>query len=183
MLPIEELFISVFENPLEEARLELVKQAIRRPEEVLSVLAKRVGGDVVPDTIIVRTAVENVLATLAYKHAQSDSRPLRVIAPSEPISGWQPLRLLLEDYQVRGLIHVYEVPMKPTVRTPARLLASKVARIVRGVSARTVDVTDAPPFIVASLYSAGVRQLTMLVYIEHTKTIVFQKFGYTTPAY
>ncbi len=164
----------------EELRREVVRAAVRDPDAFLAELAKRVGGEAVPDTVVAVTAVEVVLAALAYRRAKGETRPLRVIASRDPYPGWQPMKTLLADYAERGLIHVYEVSMRPRTRPNAKAIASSVARVARGFSARTVDVTDAPPYAVAALYSAGVRVLTVLVPLEHI--LVFQKFAYTVPA-
>ncbi len=163
----------------EEARMALVKHAVREPDRVIEEFSRRVGGEAVPDTVVVQKAVEVVLAAIALRRAKNVEKPLRVLVPKEPVPGWQPLRLLVEDYASRGLIHVYEYPSRPRTKPSVRNIASQIARIARGFSARTVDVTDAPPYAVAALYSAGVRVLTMLVPLEHI--LFFQKFSYTVP--
>jgi hypothetical protein len=168
-------------RPDEQVRMDLAKLAARYPDEVLEELARRVGGEAVPDTVVALKAVEVILAALAYRRAKGEQRPLRVIASKDPVEGWQPLRLLLDEYAAQGMVHVYEVPMRPRVRPNARTIASQVARVARGFSARTVDVTDAPPYAVAALYSAGVRVLTVLVPLEHV--LVFQKFSFTLPTH
>ena len=163
----------------EELRLRLVKAALRSLDDLLAEMAKRVGGDAVPDTVVATRAVEVVLAALAYARSKNAARPLRLLIPGEPVPGWAPLKTLSEELAARGLVHLYQYPARPRVRLHVRTVASKIARMVKGFSGRTVDVTDAPPFAVAALYSAGVRTLTVLVPAEHVA--VFQKLSYTVP--
>ncbi len=156
----------------ENARMRLVEVFLENIDEAISTLARRVGGDVTPDTVIVRTAAEVVIAALARS-----GRKLRVVVPSEPFPGWKPLLDLVEVLSAKRMVEVYRVPMQPSSRLPASLLARRVARVAKGFSAKVVDVSDAPPMAVAGLYGAGVRTLTVLVDLGYV--YVFQKFSYT----
>lgn len=156
----------------ESARTRFVGVFLEDIDEAISTLARRVGGDVAPDTVIVRTAAEVVVAALALSR-----RKLRVVVPSEPFPGWRPLLDLVEVLSAKRMVEVYRVPMQPSSRLPASLVARKVARVARGFSAKVVDVSDAPPTAVAGLYGAGVRTLTVLVDLGYV--YVFQKFSYT----
>ncbi len=164
----------------EDLRTELARAALRSLDQLLEEMAKRVGGDTVPDTVIARTAIEVLLAALAYARSKGVSRPIRLLLPSEPVPGWNPLRTVAEELAARRLIHVYPYQPRPRLRQHVKTIAARLARTVKGFSARTVDVTDAPPYAVAALYSAGVRTLTVLVASEHIA--VFQKLSYTLPA-
>ncbi|NOZ89060.1 MAG: hypothetical protein GXO15_03955, partial [Crenarchaeota archaeon] len=131
--------------------------------------ARRVGGDA-PDTGFVTVAAEVVAAAAALRPG------VRVVAPSEPEPGWGPLQRLLEMLEAEGLARVYRMPMRPGGRLRAWDVARRAGRMARGLSARLVDVTDAPPPVVAGLYGGGVRLLTVLVDMGYTA--VFQRFGY-----
>ncbi len=156
----------------ENARMRLVKAFLEDIDEAMNIFARRVGGDIAPDTVVVRTAAEIVIAALAYSR-----RKLRIVMPSEPFPGWKPLLGLVEALSARRMVEVYRVPMQPSSRLPASMLARRVARVAKGFSAKVVDVSDAPPTAVAGLYGAGVRILTVLVDLGYV--YVFQKFSYT----
>ncbi len=173
------LFLQLVREPSEEHRMELVRMLIRSPREVLEEVAKRVGAEAVPDTVIARTSVETVVAALAVLQSEKQGSKLRVVAPSRQVPGWLPLNTLLDYLAEEGLANVFRVDMTPRARARARDLAAKAVRVIRGISPKVVDVTDAPPFIVAGLYSAGVRVMTILVDLE--VVAVFQKFGFIIP--
>ncbi|MET1100944.1 MAG: hypothetical protein ABWW69_00480 [Pyrodictiaceae archaeon] len=171
--PLEELWWSVLREPSEERRMELAKLAAAGLEEALEEIAKRVGGELVPDTVIALRSIEVVLAALALRRAQGDERPLRLLVPRDPVPGWMPLRMLVEELAARGLVHVYETPVVPRIRPSARDIVERAARILRGFSARIVDITDSPPHLAVSVVRSGAWRLTMLVVLEHMA--VFQR--------
>ncbi len=176
-LSAAELFRLALATRREDYRAQLVRAYMDDEEGALSEIGRRVGGETVPDTIIVRTGVEVVLAALAYIHAERVARRLRIVAPSEPHEGWGPLNELLEYLAVKGRADVYRVPMTPTHRLHVRDAARKLGRVLRGFSARVVDVTDAPAFTAPGVYAAGVRVLTVLV--ETSYGAIFQKLNFT----
>ena len=171
---VGELFRLVLAEGSEEARERLAAAFLEDVERGLETIARRVGGETVPDTIVARTALEFVLAAAAY--AWKEGERLRVIASSEPIAGWKPLNQVLTVMEDNGIVEVYRLPLIASAKPTARDIARRVARLAKGVSSRVVDVSDAPPYVVAGLYAGGVRILTVLVYLGHIA--VFQKFGF-----
>lgn len=178
-LSVGDVFRLALATGREEYRVQLVRAYIDSGEQVLEEVAKRVGGDVAPDTVIVRTSVEIVIAALAYLHTSKHQRRLKIVAPEEPHEGWGPLNELLEVLAERREADVYRVYMTPSVRLHVRDVARKVGRILRGFSARIVDVTDAPGYVAAVLYSAGIRTVTVLV--DAGYAALFQKLNITLP--
>ena len=176
MLGVGDLFRLALASRKEDVRRQLVEAVLESPDKSLEEIARRVGGDAVPDTVVTMTAVEPVLAAIAYARVKG-ARRLRIIAPSEPVEGWGPLNTLLEVFAAEKIADVYRVPLQPSARLHAKEIARKVARMVRGFSARIVDVTDAPAYAVTGLYSGGVRVLTVLVDVGYAA--LFQKFSFT----
>lgn len=173
-LGVGELFRRALAEGSEEARERLARALLEDLEGGLQEAAKRVGGEVVPDTVVARTALEVAVAAMAY--ARGSGRRLRVIAPSEPVPGWGPLNTLLSAMEENGLVEVYRLQLIASTRPTARDIARRVAKIARGISAKVVDVSDAPPYVVAGLHAGGVRTLTVLVDLGYMA--VFQKFGF-----
>jgi hypothetical protein len=178
-LSIGEIFRLALSTRKEEYRAQLVRAYLDEGDKALAEIAKRVGGDAIPDTLIVRTSVETVLAALAYLKTMKAGRRLRIVAPEEPHEGWGPLNELVEVLMENREADVYRVQMTPSVRIHVRDVARKVGRMLRGFSARIVDVTDAPGYIGASLYAAGVRTVTVLV--DAGYAAIFQKLNITMP--
>ena len=158
-----------------EAREELAKLAYRSLEELLDAVAARTGGEAAPDTVAASSRPEVVLAAAALRRGKGGR--LRILVPRDPVPGWAPLLAVVDRLVEEGLGEAYRVPFWPGGRLRAREAARSVARVARGFSARTVDVTDASPIVVAGLYGAGVRSLTVLV--DAGYAAVFQRFGYT----
>ncbi len=159
----------------EASRRMLAELVLSQPGESISVIARRVGGDTVPDTVVVRTSVEAVVAALAALRDKGER--LRVVLPSEPVEGWAPLLALVEGLAEQGLAEVYRAPLVPSPRLRAQEAVRRLARLFRGAAARVVDVTDAGPLAVAAAYSGGARWLTVLVDYQHSA--VFQRFWFT----
>jgi len=160
----------------EKARSELVKCAYRDLDTVLDEVAKRVGGEVVPDTVAVATKVEVVFAALAFVRAKKMATKLKVLIPSDPVPGWMPLVSAVEFLQEQKLVALYRVPFYPSLRLHARQATIKVARTLTGLSARVVDITDASPLVVVALYPAGVRTPSILVHVGYAA--LFQKLSF-----
>ncbi|ABM80827.1 hypothetical protein [Hyperthermus butylicus] len=175
-LGVGDLFRLALASGREDVRRQLIETVLESLDEAFEAIAQRVGGDAVPDTVIARTAVEPVLAAIAYSRVKG-ARRIRVIASSEPVEGWGPLNTLLEVLAAERIVDVYRVPLQPSTRLHVKEVVRRVARITRGFSARVVDVTDAPAYAVAGLYSAGVRVLTVLV--DAGYAALFQKFSFT----
>ncbi|HIQ23451.1 MAG TPA: hypothetical protein EYH50_00160 [Pyrodictium delaneyi] len=171
---VGELFRLVLAERSEEARERLAAVFLEDVEQGLEAIARRVSGEALPDTIVARTALEIVLAAAAY--AWKEGKRLRVMASSEPIPGWRPLNQVLAVIEENGIVEVYRLPLIASAKSTARDIARRVARLVKGISSRVVDVSDAPPYIVAGLYTGGVRTMTVLVDLGHIA--VFQKFGF-----
>jgi len=170
-LELGEAFWRALREGTEEARWVLVKRFISSPDEVLGELGRRVGGEPVPDTVVAARAVEVVLASLAVR-----GRGLRLVVPDEPVPGWGPLAALVEELPRLGLGSVYRVPFWPRPRLRALEAVRRAARVLRGFSARIVDVTDASPLIAAAAQAGGARWLTVLVDYGHVA--VFDKFWF-----
>lgn len=160
----------------EKERNELVKCAYRDLDTVLDEVAKRVGGEVVPDTVAVATKVEVVFAALAYMRAKKMAAKLRVLIPSEPVPGWMPLVSATELLQEQRLATTYRVPFYPSLRLHARQATVKVARTLVGLSAKVVDITDASPLIVVALHPAGIRTPSIMVHAGYAA--LFQKLSF-----
>ncbi|MET1129157.1 MAG: hypothetical protein ABWW70_07565 [Thermoproteota archaeon] len=155
----------------EEARRELVEAVLEDLNAALEAIARYVGGEVRPDTVLVRTAAEVVLAAAAYVAAEGGR--LRVVAPKDPLPGWNPLNALLEALAEAGIAEIYRVEVRPTARRPASELARRAAKLLKGLSPKVVDVTDAAPFHVLAAYASGVRALSILVDLDYAA--VFQR--------
>ncbi len=167
-------FWAALRSPGEEERRRLVEALSEAGvAEALNLIARRVGGPV-PDTVAARTAVEVVVAAAAA--ARAEGTRLRVLAPSSPVPGWGPLMAALDLLTREGLVTVYQAPLVPAPRLEAQRAVRKIARMLRGVSARLVDVSDSGPLVVAAAYPAGVRSLTLLV--DYGYSVVFQRFGF-----
>lgn len=160
----------------EKERSELVKCAYRDLDTVLDEVAKRVGGEVVPDTVAAATKVEVIFAALAYMRAKKMTTKLKVLIPSEPVPGWMPLVSAAELLQEQRLATVYRVPFYPSLRLHAKQATAKIARTLMGLSAKIVDITDASPLIVVALYPAGVRTPSIMVHAGYAA--LFQKLSF-----
>jgi len=160
----------------EKARSELVKCAYRDLDGVLDEVAKRVGGEVVPDTVAAATRVEVVFAALAYMKAKKMTTRLKVLIPSEPVPGWMPLVSAAEFLQEQKLVVLYRVPFYPSLRLHAKQAIVKIARTIAGLSSRVVDITDASPMVVVALYPAGVRTPSIMVHAGYAA--LFQKLSF-----
>ncbi len=176
-LGLGELFMKVARGEEGGLESELLKAARKSLESLLEEVAKRVGFEAKPDMVIARTSIAPVMAAAAL--AWKDDRILKLLLPSKPLPGWMALQELGDILEEAGIARVYRVDMSPKTRPTARDVATKTARIVKACSPRVVDVTDAPPYTIAPLYSAGVRVLTVLVPLEYA--VVFQKFSFITP--
>ena len=161
----------------EKERNELVKCAYHDLDTVLNEVAKRVGGEVVPDTVAAAVKVEVVFAALAYMRAKKVATRLKVLIPSEPVPGWIPLVSATELFQEQGLATVYRVPFYPSLHLHARQATVKVARTLIGLSAKVVDITDASPLIVVALHPAGVRTPSIMIHTGYAA--LFQKLSFT----
>jgi len=175
-LPIIGIYRRVLEEPSEENRAVLVESFLRDPERAIEALSRFLGGEYTPDTVVVRTAVENLIAAIVLNRVGS-SRVVRVIAPREPIRGWAPLNTLLDELVQLGYVHVYRASFNPSGRVHARRIVHEVAKIARGLSTKIADVGDAPPIVLAGLYAGGVRRFLVLVYLGHIA--VYQQFSFT----
>ncbi len=174
--PIIEVYRRVLEEPSEENRAVLVESFLREPKRATKELSRFLGGEYIPDTVVVRTAVENVIAAIVLNSVGS-SRAIRVVAPREPIRGWAPLNTLLDELAQLGYVHVYRTNFSPSSRVHAKKIVRDVAKIARGFSAKIADVSDTPPPVLAGLYAGGVRRFLILVYLGHV--VVYQQFSFT----
>lgn len=170
-----ELFRLALMESSEEAREKLAEHLVEDIDHGLESIARRVGGEAKPDTVIAMTALEPVVAAVAY--AWQEGKRVRVITSSEPLPGWRPLNKIITILEEKGFIEVYRMPLKASSKPTARDIVRRVARLAKGISARIVDVTDAPPYAVAGLYAGGVRSLTVLVHLGYVA--VFQRFGFS----
>ena len=175
-LPLIEIYRRVLEEPSEENRAVLVESFLREPKRAIETLSRFLGGDYKPDTVVVRTAAENVIAAVVL-NGISGGGAIRVIAPREPIRGWAPLNTLLDELAQLGYVHVYRTSFSPSSRVHARRIVRDVAKIARGLSAKIADVSDTPPPVLAGLYAGGVRRFLILVYLGHVA--VYQRFSFT----
>ncbi len=175
-LPLIEIYRRVLRDPSEENRTALVETFLREPQRAVEVLSRFLGGEYIPDTVVVRTAVENVIAAIVLNNVSSD-RVVRVIAPREPTRGWAPLNTLLNELAQLGYVHVYRTSFSPSSRVHAKRIVRDVARITRGLSIKVADVSDTSPPVLAGLYAGGVRRFLILVYLGHVA--VYQQFSFT----
>ncbi len=175
-LPIIEVYRRVLEEPSEENRAVLVESFLRDPKRAIETLSRFLGGEHTPDTVVARTAAENVIAAVVLNRI-SGNRAVKVVAPREPIRGWAPLNTLLDELAQLGYIHVYRTSFSPNSRVHAKKIVHNVAKIARGLSAKIADVSDTPPPVLAGLYAGGVRRFLVLVYLGHVA--VYQQFSFT----
>jgi hypothetical protein len=170
-MELVEAFWAALRGGGEEPRWVLVKSFLSSPERVLEEIRRRVGGELVPDTVVASRAVEVVLAALAARGR------VRLVIPSSPVPGWGPLLALAEELPRLGLGDVYSTPFWPSSGLRAVDVVRRVARVFRGAAVRIVDVTDASPLAVAAAQPGGARWLTVLADMEYT--VVFEKFWFT----
>jgi hypothetical protein len=181
LLSIIDLFRKTMRDKSEDYRDKLVQEFLRDVDTGLLELSKFIGGELFPDTVVASTAAENVIAALAIRKAkkQEEERKtvLKVIAPSEPIEGWRPLQVLLEELSIKNYVTVIRTRFTPSSRFTAKRIVSNISRVARGASPRVVDVSDANPLVVAGLCSGGVKRFVVLVDIDYA--VVYQHFSCT----
>ncbi len=158
------------EEGSEEARMAFARLLLTDPDRVLGVVAKRVGGEWVPDTVIAGRALEVVVAALSLR--RQEGKKLRLVLPRDPVPGWAPLLMVSEDLAIRGLVEVYRVPFTPSHKPTAREVYRRAVRVFKGFSAGVADVTDASPVLAIAAHSVA-RYTTVLVFIGHAA--VFQR--------
>ena len=171
-----EVYRRTLEAPSEENRLVLVEHFLKNPDRSINILSGFIGGEYSPDTVAAKTAVENIIAAIVLNQVNNE-KITKVIMPREPVPGWAPLNVLLDELTRIGYVHVYRVSFIPSGRLHAKRIVRDVAKIARGLSAKIVDVSDSTPPVLAGLYAGGVRRFLVLVYLGHIA--VYQHFTFT----
>lgn len=172
-----EIYRRVLENPGTDNRYLLVRRFLKDIDNSVELLSRVIGGEDTPDTVATMASPENVIAALVLNTVKKTGRKLRVIAPKEPVPGWDPLNLLIDELLEREIIEVYRVSFRPSGRNHARRIVRNVARIARGLSAKNVDVTEATAPVIAGLYAGGARRFLVLVYQGYI--VSYQSFSFT----
>ncbi|BEP16957.1 hypothetical protein PYJP_03090 [Pyrofollis japonicus] len=179
MSTIIDLFRKTLRDKSEEHREKLVQEFLKDINTNLLELSRFIGGEFFPDTVIASTAAENVIAALATKVSRKQDKEretiLKIIAPSEPIEGWRPLQVLLEELSFENYVTVIRTRFTPSSSFTAKKVVSRISRVAKGASPKIVDVTDANPLVVAGLCSGGVRRFVILVDIGYAA--VYQHFS------
>ncbi len=160
-MPIDvwkEVFFS--DNPSPQHVELFIKLLVGEPRLVLEEAARKVRYEEIPDTVIVwRDPVPLVAVASLYAVSEATGK-LKIIVV-------EPMPALLSEAVtvVASELNAGTYPVTYNIGYGRERVAEqlrKVVRIVRGASAQTVDVSDAPGALGVALHRAGVRRFTVV---------------------